>query len=64
MKIKKKFNDGKIYNGIVKKYDKKNKWFKIEYLDDDSEDIDLKELKKILVIKPKKKPTKEIRRKN
>ena len=62
MEVKKKFNDGKFYNGIVKKYDKKNKWFKIIYNDNDMEDLNLNELKKILVVKPKKKPTTEIRK--
>ena len=61
MEVKKEFNK-KFYNGIVKKYDKKSKWFKIEYLDGDKEDLDLKELKKILVVKPKKKPVSEIRK--
>ena len=63
MEVKKKFNDEKFYNGIVKKYDKKNKWFKIKYADGDTEDLNVKQLKKILVLKPKKKPTTEIRKK-
>ena len=63
MEVKKKFNDEKFYNGIVKKYDKKNKWFKIKYADGDTEDLNVKQLKKILVVKPKKKPTTEIRKK-
>jgi len=46
----------------VKKYDKKNKWFKIKYADGDEEDLNLDELKKVLVVKPKKKPTTEIRK--
>ena len=62
MKIKKKFNDGKFYNGIVKKYDEKSKWFKIEYLDGDKEELNLNQLKKVLVVKPKKKPVSEIRK--
>ena len=49
MKVKKQFNDGKFYNGIIKKYNKKNKWFKIEYSDGDEEDLNLDELKKVLV---------------
>ena len=61
-KLKKKFNDGKFYNGVVKKYDKKNKWFKIKYLDEDTEDLNVNQLKKILV-NFKKKPTTEIRKK-
>ena len=44
---------------LIKKYDKKNKWFKIKYVDGDAEDLDLDELKKVLV-----KPTTEIRKKN
>jgi len=62
MEVKKKFNDGKFYNGIVKKYDKKNKWFKIKYDDNDTEDLNLDELKKVLVVKPKKKPITEKRK--
>jgi len=62
MKVKKKFNDGKFYNGIVKKYNKKNKWFKIKYSDGDEEDLNLDELKKVLVVKPKKRPTTEKRK--
>ena len=62
MKVKKKFNDGKFYNGIVKKYNKKNKWFKIKYSDGDEEDLNLDELKKVLVVKPKKKPITEKRK--
>ena len=62
MKVKKKFNDGKFYIGDVKKYDKKNKWFKIKYLDEDTEDLNINQLKKILV-NFKKKPTTEIRKK-
>ena len=61
MEVKKKFNK-KFYNGIVKKYDKKNKWFKIKYVDGDTEDLDLDELKKVLIVKPKKKPTTVIRK--
>ena len=61
MKVKKKFNK-KFYNGIVKKYDKKNKWFKIKYDDGDMEDLNLDELKKVLVVKPKKRPTTEKRK--
>jgi hypothetical protein len=63
MEVKKKFNDGNFYNGLVKKYDKKNKWFKIKYADgDDTEDLNVNQLKKVLV-NPKKKPTTEIRKK-
>ena len=62
MKIKKKFNDGKFYDGIVKKYDKKKKWFKIKYLDGDEEDLNVNQLKKVLVVKPKKKQTTEKRK--
>ena len=62
MEVKKKFNDGKFYDGIVKKYDKKKKWFKIIYNDNDMEDLNLNELKKILVVKPKKKQTTEKRK--
>ena len=62
MKVKKKFNDGKFYIGDVKKYDKKNKWFKIKYLDGDTEDLNVNQLKKILV-NFKKKPATEIRKK-
>ena len=61
MEVKKKFNK-KFYKGIVKKYNKKNKWFKIIYNDNDMEDLNLNELKKILVVKPKKKPTTEKRK--
>ena len=62
MEVKKKFNDGKFYNGIVKKYNKKNKWFKIKYSDGDEEDLNLDELKKVLVVKPKKRHTTEKRK--
>ena len=62
MKVKKKFNDGKFYIGDVKKYDKKNKWFKIKYDDGDEEDLNVNQLKKVLVVKPKKKPTTEKRK--
>ena len=61
MKVKKEFNK-KFYNGTVKKYDKKSKWFKIEYLDGDEEELNLNQLKKVLVVKPKKKPVSEIRK--
>ena len=67
MKVKKKFNDNKFYNGEVVKYDKKNKWFKVKYDDGEKEDLNLNELKKVLVYtkdKPKTKPTKEIRKNN
>ena len=47
MKIKKKFNKT-IYNGKVKSFDKKNRWFKIKYDDGDEEELDLKELKELL----------------
>ena len=65
MKIRKQFNDGKLYDGLVSKYDKKNKWFKVKYDDNDEENLNLSELKKILIytkMKPKNKPTKEIRK--
>ena len=62
MKVKKKFGKT-FYNGIVEKYDKKNKWFKIIYNDNDMEDLNVKQLKKILVVKPKKRPITEIRKK-
>ena len=62
MEVKKKFNDNKFYDGIVKKYDKKKKWFKIKYLDGDEEDLNVNQLKKVLVVKPKKKPTTEKRK--
>ena len=67
MKVRKKFNDGKMYDGTVAKYDNKKKWFKVKYEDNDIEDSTLTELKKILIYtkdKPKKKPTTEIRKKN
>ena len=62
MEVKKKFNDNKFYDGTVKKYDKKKKWFKIKYLDGDTEDLNVNQLKKVLVVKPKKKPTTEKRK--
>ena len=45
MKVRKKFNDGKIYDGEVIKYDKKIKWFMINYFDGDAEEVNLIELK-------------------
>ena len=48
---------------LLKNMIKKNKWFKIKYADGDTEDLNVKQLKKILVVKPKKKPTTEIRKK-
>ena len=64
MKIRKKFSDGKLYDGIVENYDKKKKWFKIKYTDGDEEELNLNELKKVLMVRPKRKPTTEIRKKN
>ena len=49
MKVRKKFNDGKLYDGIVSKYDKKNKWYIVKYDDGDKEDLNLNELKKMLI---------------
>ena len=49
-----------MYDGIVSKYDKKNKWFKVKYNDGDEEDLNLNELKKVLIYtkdKPKNRPT-------
>ena len=63
MEIKKKFKD-KLYDGKVSKYDKKEKYFFIKY-DEDAEEVNLNELKKVLVYtkdKPKNKPTTEIRK--
>ena len=62
MKIRKKFNNGILYDGIVENYDKKNKWFKIKYTDGDEEELNLNELKKVLMVKPKRKPITEIRK--
>ena len=62
MKIRKKFNNGILYDGIVENYDKKNKWFKIKYTDGDEEEMNLNELKKVLMVKPKRKPITEIRK--
>ena len=62
MKVKNQFNDGKFYDGLVVKYDKKKKWFLVKYNDNDEEELNLTELKKILKDKPKKKPTTEIRK--
>ena len=65
MKVRKEFNDDKYYEGIVFKYNKKHKWFKVKYGDEDEEDLNLNELKKVLIYtkhKPKNKPTTEIRK--
>ena len=62
MKVRKTFNDGKIYDGVVSKYDKKIKWYLIKYDDGDKEELNSNELKKISKDKPKTKPTKEIRK--
>ena len=66
MKVKKKFNDGKLYNGTASKYHKRQKRFKVKYEDNDIEDSTLTEFKKILIYtkdKPLKKPTTELRKK-
>ena len=62
MKVKKQFNDGKFYDGTIVKYDKRKKWFLVKYEDDDEEEMNLNELKKVLKDKPKTKPTTEIRK--
>ena len=65
MKVRKKFNDGKMYDGTVEKCDKRKKWFLINYDDMDVEDVNLNELKKISIYtkeRPKNKTTTEIRK--
>ena len=43
MKIRKQFNDGKLYDGKVSKYDKKKKYFFIKYDDENAEEVNLNE---------------------
>ncbi|CAN8267969.1 unnamed protein product [Cochlearia groenlandica] len=44
-----KFFSGKYYSGVVKKFDKDSEWYRVEYEDGDSEDLDWFELDKVLV---------------
>ena len=65
LKVRKKFNNSKFYNGTVSKYDKRKKWFLINYNDGDAEEINLIKFKKILINTKDtslKKPTTEIRK--
>lgn len=48
--IKKDFG-GTLYNGVVVKFDKKSKYYKVNYEDGDQEDLELEELEAILVSK-------------
>ena len=45
--VKRKFNDGKWYEGEVTHYDPINKLYKIKYRDGDTEDYDHSEMKEI-----------------
>jgi hypothetical protein len=47
-KIKKKFGK-KFFKGVIESYDKKARFFKAKYEDGDTEDLNLKEVKKLLV---------------
>jgi hypothetical protein len=44
-KVRKKFNDGKYYEGEVIRYDPINQYYKIKYRDGDQEDYDEKDMK-------------------
>ncbi|KAI5070312.1 hypothetical protein GOP47_0014655 [Adiantum capillus-veneris] len=46
--VKKDF-DGRLYDGVVVKFDKKNQFYKVKYADGDQEDLELHEVEAILV---------------
>ncbi|XP_010504755.1 PREDICTED: dirigent protein 17-like [Camelina sativa] len=44
-----KFFLGHYYSGVVTKFDKQSGWYRVEYEDGDSEDLDWSELEEVLV---------------